>query len=103
MLKPITRSRGSDYVVILLAVLLITFGMAMLSSASSHISQTQTGGTLYYVTHQLLYGVLPGTVLFLILSGIYYKRYEKLAILGMIFSIFLLGLTLTPFAFIAKG
>ena len=103
MLKPITRSRGSDYVVIVLAVLLITFGMAMLSSASSHISQTQTGGTLYYVTHQLLYGVLPGTVLFLIASGIYYKRYEKLAVLGMLFGIVLLGLTLTPLAFTAKG
>lgn len=103
MLKPITRSRGSDYVVIVLAVLLITFGMAMLSSASSHISQTQTGGTLYYVTHQLLYGVLPGTILFLIASGIYYKRYEKLAVLGMLFGIVLLGLTLTPLAFTAKG
>src|SRR3989344_2656459 len=103
MLKPITRSRGSDCVVIVLAVLLITFGMAMLSSASSHISQTQTGGTLYYVTHQLLCGVLPGTVLLLLASGIYYKRYEKLAVLGMLFGIILLGLTLTPLAFTAKG
>src|SRR3989344_3235886 len=103
MRQPPIKSRGNDYVVIVLSVLLITFGMAMLSSASSNLSQMQTGTTLYYVTHQLLYGVLPGTVLFLILSGIYYKRYEKLAILGMIFSIFLLGLTLTPFAFIAKG
>lgn len=103
MLKPITRSRGSDYVVIVLAVLLITFGMAMLSSASSHLSQTQTGTTLYYVTHQLLYGVLPGTILFLALSGIYYKRYEKLAVLGMLFGIILLGFTLTPLALTAKG
>ena len=103
MYKPTIKSRGNDYVVIVLAVLLITFGMAMLSSASSNLSQAQTGNTLYYVTHQLVYGVLPGTVLFLILSSIYYKRYEKIAVLGMIFGIGLLALTLTPLAFSAKG
>ena len=103
MRQSIIKSRGSDYVIIVLGVLLITFGMAMLSSASSNLSQMQTGTTLYYVTHQLLYGVLPGTVLFLILSGIYYKRYEKLAVIGMLFGILLLGLTLTPLAFTAKG
>jgi cell division protein FtsW len=103
MRKPIIQSRGNDYVVIVLGVLLITFGMAMLSSASSNLSQTQTGAAFYYVTHQLLYGVLPGTVLFLVLSGIYYKRYEKLAVPLMLFGIFLLGLTLTPLAFTAKG
>lgn len=97
------KSRGNDYVVIVLAVLLITFGMAMLSSASSNLSQAHTGGTLYYVTHQLLYGVLPGTVLFLALSGIYYKRYEKLAVPLMALGVILLGLTLTPLAFTAKG
>ncbi len=103
MLKPVNRSRGNDYAIIVLSVLLITFGMAMLSSASSHMSQVQTGTAVYYVTHQLLYGILPGTVLFLILSSIYYKRYEKLAVLGMAFGIILLGLTLTPLAFTAKG
>jgi cell division protein FtsW len=105
MHKAITkpRSRGNDYVIIVLGTLLITFGMAMLSSASSHMSRMQTGGTMYYVIHQLMYGILPGAVLFLILSNIYYKRYERLAAFGMIFAIGLLALTLSPLAFSAKG
>lgn len=97
------KGRGNDYVVIVLAVLLITFGMAMLSSASSHVSQLKTGDTLYYVRHQLMYGVLPGIALFFLLSNIYYKRYEKMAALGMALGITLLILTLTPLAVIQGG
>ena len=97
------KGKGNDYVLIVLAVLLVTFGMAMLSSASSHLSQAKTGDTLYYVKHQFMYGVLPGIVLFLALSRIYYKRYEKFALLGMAGSILLLVLTLPPLGIIANG
>lgn len=97
------KGKGNDYVVIVLVILLVTFGMAMLSSASSHVSQAKTGDTLYYVKHQLMYGVMPGIILFFTLSGIYYKRYEKLAMLGMATGIFLLILTLTPLGVVSGG
>lgn len=97
------KGKGNDFVIIVLTVLLITFGMAMLSSASSHLSQAKIGNTLYYVKHQLIYGIIPGIALFLLLSNIYYKRYEKYALLGMLFSIGLLVVTLTPFGVIAGG
>lgn len=103
MRQSLTRSRGNDYVIIVLGTLLITFGMAILSSASSNLSRLQTGSTLYYVTHQLMYGVLPGALAFIALSGIYYKRYEKLTVPLMAFGIVLLALTLTPLGFSAKG
>jgi len=103
MRQQVIRSRGNDYVIIVLGTLLITFGMALLSSASSHISHMQTGETLYYVTHQLMYGIIPGAITFIIFSSIYYKRYEKWAMPFMLLSVILLALTLTPLAFSAKG
>ncbi len=95
--------RGNDYVVVTLTVLLVTFGLAMLASASSNLSQLATGDTLYYLKNQLLYGLSLGIVGFVATSHIHYKKYERLAVFGMIFGIALLALTFTPLAFQAKG
>lgn len=97
------KGKGNDYLMIALMVLLITFGIALLASASSHLAETQTGDAFYYVKRQLMYGVGLGILGFFVASAAYYKRYERYAMLGMIFGICLLALTFTPLALEAKG
>ena len=97
------KNRGTDYVVVVLTALLVTFGLAMLASASSNLSRIVAGDTLYYLKHQIFYGLSLGTLGFLAASAIHYKRYERFAALGMIVGIALLALTFTPLAFQTKG
>lgn len=99
----VSSKKGNDYVIIILVILLVTFGMAILSSASSTLAQVKAGDSLYYLKHQLLFGFSLGLAGFIAGSLIYYKRYEQAAFFGMILGITLLILTFTPFAFEIKG
>lgn len=95
--------KTNDYILIILIVLIFTFGAAILGSASLNLSKMKLGDAWYYLKHQLLYGGGLGIIGFFIGSGIYYRRYEKFAIVGMIIAIALLMLTFTPLAFEIKG
>ena len=98
-----TAKKGNDYVIIILTILLVMFGIAMLGSASSNLSQAKAGDSIYYLKHQVLYGLSLGIVGFIMGSLIYYKRYKKIAFIGMGVGIILLLLTFTPLAFETKG
>lgn len=99
----ITAKKGNDYVIIILTILLVTFGMAILGSASSNLSQTKAGDSIYYLKHQTLYGLSVGLAGFIMGSLIYYKRYKKLALIGISIGVLLLMLTFTPLALEIKG
>lgn len=99
---PNTGSEGNDYVVIALTALLVTFGLAMLASASSHMA-AGAGDSLYYLKRQIMGGLGLGIVGFVAASHIRYKAYERYAALGLMFGIFLLSLTFTPLGIAAKG
>ncbi|MBI1960964.1 MAG: cell division protein FtsW [Candidatus Liptonbacteria bacterium] len=90
------RNDRPDYLLVGLVVLLSLFGLAMLSSASSSIGASRFGNPYYYVTHQLLSGFLPGIVLFLVLSKMYYKNLKKFAFFLLLLSVVGLVLVFTP-------
>lgn len=81
---------------LLILVLLLIFGLIMLSSASSVISFQNFGDSYYYVKHQLVFGVLIGAILFYALSRIDYLYWKKIAFPLMIGSIILLLLVFVP-------
>lgn len=93
---------GNDYVIVALAALLVTFGLAMLASASSHMA-AGTGDSLYYLKRQIMGGLGLGMLGFAIASHIRYKAYEQYAGLGLVIGIILLSLTFTPLGIAAKG
>lgn len=97
------REKKNDYVIIILTILLVAFGMLMLGSASSNISKAAVGDSWYFLKHQAIYGLGLGIIGFILGSGIYYKKYERVALLGMGVGIALLCLTFTPLAFEIKG
>ena len=75
---------------------LVSFGLLMLLSASGPFGYQKFNDTMYFFKHQLLFGLLPGLVLFFIFAKLDYRRLVKFAPLVMIFSIILLVLVYVP-------
>ncbi len=96
-------SRAPDYPFLAVTLLLIIFGLVMLTSASSDIGKARFGDSYYYLKHQLLFGFLAGFIGFFIGYFMYYRIWERFAIPLLIVSIVLLILVFTPFGFRAYG
>lgn len=101
--KKIAKRAALDYLIIACVALLVIFGLAMISSASSHLGKIKFNDTYYYLKHQIIYGLSFGMVGFFLLSRIYYKRLERLALPFLIISIGLLILVFTPLGVQSKG
>ncbi|MBU4338301.1 putative lipid II flippase FtsW [Patescibacteria group bacterium] len=73
------KSYKPDYVLLGVVFLLLVFGLVMVASASI-IKGLEFGDRYYYAKHQIIYGILPGLILFLLASKIYYRRWVKLSL-----------------------
>ena len=82
----------------ILIFILVVFGLVMLSSAGVVDGQKRFDSPYYYLTHQLLYGVLPGLALFFLFSRINYKFWKKIslplliAVTGLMVLVFVPGI-----------
>lgn len=79
-----------------LILVLLVFGLIILSSASVVQSQKQFDSSSYYWRHQLFWGILPGIVLMLTLWKFPYRHWRRLAFPLLLFSLVLLVLIFVP-------
>ncbi|MFA5994962.1 MAG: putative peptidoglycan glycosyltransferase FtsW [Patescibacteria group bacterium] len=77
-----------------LIIVLLVFGLVMLSSASIVESLQNKGTPYYYLSHQLLYGVLIGLPVCWLLSMVDYHIWKKYAVLLLVISLILALLVL---------
>jgi cell division protein FtsW len=75
---------------------LLIIGLGVLFSASAVISQENEGNPYHYFIHQLLYGALPGLIVFFICQKINYKTWKKFSLLIFFFSLVLMVLVFVP-------
>lgn len=75
---------------------LLLFGMAMLLAASGSLAYNHFGDNLYYLKKQLINGIIPGIIFFLIASRIPYRKLKRFALPFFLFSLFLLALVFAP-------
>jgi len=75
---------------------IIVFGLIILASATSVVGYAHFGDNFYYLKHQLLYGLLPGVLLFFICSRIPYRFWQKNAWWLLLLTIILLLLVFIP-------
>ncbi|MEK7615808.1 MAG: putative lipid II flippase FtsW [Patescibacteria group bacterium] len=75
---------------------LIIFGLVMLASAGVVEGQKKFDDSYYYAKHQLLFGVLPGIVVFLALARFPYQRWKKFALPILLVALGLLILVFVP-------
>lgn len=77
-----------------LLFLLLLFGLVVLASASSVYAFEKWGDSFYLLKHQILYGLLPGLILFFIGYFLPLSFWKKGAFFLLIFSLLLLFLVL---------
>lgn len=82
------------FLVLLGAVLVL--GLVMLTSASGPVAYQHFGDSFWYLKHQVLYGLLPGAVLFAVLSRVDYRFWRTLALPMLVASVVLLLLVFVP-------
>lgn len=80
---------------IALAVLVV-FGLVVLTSASGPLGFQEFGSSWYFVQHQVLFGLLPGIVIFSALAWFDYRKFKPFAFACLILSILLLLMVYMP-------
>lgn len=90
------KSAHPDYFLLALIIMLLVFGLVMLSSASSNLGKIKFNDSYYYLRHQLFYGLLMGFFGFLGGFLVNYKFYQKISFLLLCANLALLVLVFTP-------
>lgn len=77
-------------------LIMVAFGLVVLSSAGLVESQNKFGSSYYFVFHQFLYGVLPGLAGLALFSWIDYKFWKKISLFLLFGSLLLMVLVFVP-------
>lgn len=87
---------SSSKTFLFLTGVILVFGLIVLSSAGVAEGQNKFGQPQYYFYHQLLFGLLPGIIAFLLLGKVPYKFWQKISLPLLIGAIALLVAVLLP-------
>ena len=90
------KSHNYDKTLLITVILLSIFGLIMISSASVVVSYNNFGYNHYYLSHQFLYGFLPGMVLLFLFKKYDYHIFKKYAAFLLIAAVILLLLVFVP-------
>jgi len=91
-----TNYHRPDLLLIILFGLILSFGIIVLTSASSAAGFEKFGDSYYFIKQQLLHGFAPGIVLLILLSVINYKKWQKFIFPLFVISIILLVSVFLP-------
>ena len=98
--KPV---KGSiDWVLVMIVLALLVFGLVMLYSASSYEASIKFHNPAYYVIKQLV-STLIGLFVMVVVALIPHKFFEKIAILVYLLAVVAMVLVKTPLGFEANG
>lgn len=82
--------------IFIITLILLVFGLAVLSSAGAVEGQKKFNSSYYYFGRQLLYGVLPGLVLMFLFSKIDYKFWRRISVLVLFGALLMMVLVFIP-------
>lgn len=85
-----------DRKLLVIILILMVFGLVVLSSAGIVDGQKKFGSPYYYLTHQLLYGVIPGLIGMFIFSLIGYRFWRKVSLFILVGSLAMMIMIFTP-------
>ena len=98
-----TTAGAPDYFLLAALSILLVFGLAMLSSASSDLGKQLFNNSYYYLEHQLAFGLGIGIVGFLVGYFVPYYKFKDIAFILLLISIAALVLVFTPLGTAASG
>lgn len=85
-----------DWTLLILLVIIVGFGLIMLSSASSVLSYQKYGDSYYLLKHQFIYGIALGALACYVTSNIDYHYWRKNAFFLLVATAVLLFLVFIP-------
>lgn len=90
MRKNSEKIKNIEPIFLILFIMIVVFGLTILQTASSISSYKLTGNLYYHLIQQIQKGIIPGSILFFIVSMINYKYYKKYYIYLIVFFISIL-------------
>jgi len=87
---------GMQNRLLFITLILLAFGLIVLSSAGIIDGEKKFGDSYYYLKKQFLYGVLPGLLLFFLFSKIDYRFWKKVSFIILFGSLLLMILVFVP-------
>jgi len=92
----VKRSKKSDHILIGTVALSIVFGIIILASVATSLSQQKLERTYYYLAHQVLLGLIPGIFIAFVLSQVKLSFIKKWAPIILVVNLFLMTLVFLP-------
>ena len=92
----VEKSKNPDYILMATTILLLIFGIIVLASASTPISQSKFGSSYYLLRHQLLIALVPGILVMILLFKIPLNFFKKKASLFLLINLILMMLVFLP-------
>lgn len=96
-------ARKLNYILIITTILLIIFGIIVLASASTSISQIKFGDSYYYLNHQIMFALIPGILLLIVFSKIKLNIIKKWAPVILLINLVLMAFVFLPVIGIKVG
>ena len=90
------REEKIDYWYLIIVVLIVGFGLLMLSSVSAPSAYERFGDSYYFLRHQVTFGLILGSAGLIFAWRVPYTFWKKHASIALFFSIFLLVLVFIP-------
>ncbi len=90
------RGKNYDRLFLSIVLILVFLGIFIFSSAALGLIEEGVDSYLYIVIKQIIIGLLLGTGALYIMSGIYYKEWQKYAVYIFIFSVIVTLLVFAP-------
>lgn len=91
-----SQTQQPDYVFIITFLIILIFGLIMLSSVSTAVAYEKFKDSYYYLKHQLIFGIIPGLIVLYVFSKLDYRRLRKLASPLLVVTIVLLIAVFLP-------
>ncbi|MCK4968072.1 MAG: putative lipid II flippase FtsW [Candidatus Aenigmarchaeota archaeon] len=91
------KKHQPDNLLIIIVGILLAVGLICLFSSSSVVAYRRFNSSIYYLKHQLLFGIIPGLFFLFLFSKLDYHFLKKWANFLFVFSLLLLIFVLFPF------
>ncbi|MDO8264979.1 MAG: putative peptidoglycan glycosyltransferase FtsW [Candidatus Parcubacteria bacterium] len=90
------KAHKPDYILFGVIVILCVLGILALASVSGSVSVKKFGTPYYYLSHQLIYGFLPGIVLFILAFRFPLEKLKSWAHIFLLINLVLMVLVFLP-------
>ncbi|HCC23521.1 TPA: putative lipid II flippase FtsW [Candidatus Falkowbacteria bacterium] len=94
--RPQESGHKPDYLLFGVFGLILLFGLIILTSAGSALGYEKFGDSYYFIRHQILFGLLPGSLLFFLFYKFHYEKLKKFANPLLFVSILMLIIVFIP-------